>query len=307
MKDITDETVKNFLRGKSVNTYRSYAAAWRAFEAYISPKPPREATIPEAVGFVGALSQSSLTKPTVRNRVDALRSIFQFLEDCDEIVKNPFRAAKRVLSERAKAQTRPTKILTPEQIERVLSLPDKSKDGIRDRAVLAIGFGCGLRRSEIHRIRISDVRLSEGIPYIFLPTSKGGRADEQPIPSWALGWIMQLIDQRLAEGAKENDALFVVYYIDGTPRGHCVVNTIYRIFKRYFGAIGVTAAPHAARASAATMLKDQGYEDRDVARFLRHSTTTMVAVYDKRKRSLENHPGLNLHYPTVIVTKKPIT
>jgi integrase len=61
-------------------------------------------------------------------------------------------------------------------------------------------------------------------------------------------------------------------------------STAYRHCKRAAEKAGIDCAPHAFRAAAATMLKSDGLEDREVAEFLRHKTITMVQVYDHRYR-----------------------
>lgn len=74
------------------------------------------------------------------------------------------------------------------------------------------------------------------------------------------------------------------------------VSMCYRLYKHYLGRFGLDAAPHSARSTSATYLKSLGYQDRDVARFLRHSSTAMVQVYDKRRLGIEENPGKTLKY-----------
>jgi integrase len=68
------------------------------------------------------------------------------------------------------------------------------------------------------------------------------------------------------------------------------------MFKRYAKALGIDAAPHAARATFVTRLKELGFDDRDVAAAVGHKTEHMVRLYDKRQRDHKISPAKKLRY-----------
>lgn len=169
--------------------------------------------------------------------------------------------------------------------------------GVRDRAILALLFGLGLRRSEVRKITLRDITVSPaGILHIVLRDTKAGKTQEQPIPDWAWEPISELSQQRMRDGATETDPLCTDYYRGLANHRPLSDSSIARLYKRYLRKLGIDAAPHSARATAATLLKSNGVDDRDVALFLRHSTTRMVQVYDKRSNDLARNPGRKILY-----------
>lgn len=236
---------------------------------------------------------------TLRLRYFALRSMYQHLSELGIIGRNPWAVAGKIISSRQQTQKRPTQLVPFDLVHELLTIPNaRTKNGVRDRAMLALLFGCGLRRSELVGLNVADVKVSpKGTLFIELSNTKAGKRRQQPLPRWAGESFSALVSQRKAEHAIDGDPLFPFYYADGRARERYSVESLYRLFRKYCKQLGIKAAPHAARATAATRLLDQGYHDRDVAQFLGHSTTGMVEIYDKRRRDVEQNCGKTLIFP----------
>lgn len=244
----------------------------------------------------------ALSDNTVAHRVVILRRIFRHLVDIGARAGNPFATLKDAIPTRQRVQKRPTKLIPFDLVPKILDCPERyTREGIRDRAILALLFGGGLRRNEVVKLNMSDIgQTPQGVPFLILRATKAGQNQEQSLPAWAWVEIERHLQQRDADGAAPGSPVFCSYYADGVPRGRLSDSTIVRLYRRYTAAVGISgAACHSARATAATALKTQGYEDRDVARFLRHSTETMVRVYDKRARGPGKNPGRFISYSTV--------
>lgn len=297
----------------SFNTRRRYTTAARLFAQFVNANPETRsgmvrlfrADLDDALAFFQWLG----TRPgqdgkgesdrTLQNCYAALRSIYRRFEADKLVSKNPFHTAKMCISWRCKEEKRPTALIPFDKVYELLELPDpRAASGIRDRALLSIMFGGGLRRSEARNLRLGDVKVSPGGKvYLDLGKTKSGKIRHQPLPPWAASSFSVLVSQRKAEKAEKLDYLFVFYYENGKVRGQISESTLYRTFRGYCEQLGIKAAPHAARATAASMLLDMGHSHDEVKEFLGHGSTRMVCVYDRRKKGVEENIGNLLDFP----------
>lgn len=248
--------------------------------------------------------QSTLSNATIAKKFSALRRIYRMLMAYDfGIDHNPF-DTDRVPAPRAKSgQKRPTEMIDFEKVAAVLSLPDtKTAKGRRDKAILSILFGGGLRRSEVVGIRIGDLKkTSSGTFYVRLRSTKAGTDAEQALPAWCGQELWNLREKRLKSGAELGNYLFVSFrgQAGNTPTEHPLSDSgLYKLFKRYVAIAGAgsMASPHSARATAITRLLEKGLSHRDVQEFSRHASVQMVETYDKRRIGIDQNPAKNLDY-----------
>lgn len=248
--------------------------------------------------------QATLANATIVKKFAALRRIYRMLVAADiGISRNPFDSDNVALPSKYSGEKRPTAMIPFNEVEKILAAPGlESPKARRDSAILALLFGCGLRRSEICSIRLGDLRTSvAGTPFLHLRNTKGKRDADQPIPEWALPIVQAVAKDREAIGAQAGDFLFISY----RGRGGQTVTTkpissggLYELFKTYCGMAGVTveAAPHAARATAITKLLSDGFSHREVQEFSRHASVQMVEVYDKRHFGVDKNPGKRIKF-----------
>ncbi len=305
LKNEEMKLIEQFLRSRRPNTERNYATALDQFYDHIAPKALINARAGNVATFLNHLRSKAapdgtpLADETVRLRANAMRSICGYLVDTEYLPSNPFSIVRRLITGRQRAQKRPTALIPFELVNQMLELPDAAtKNGKVDRAILAILFGGGMRRSEAHDLKLKDVQTDQtGIPFLALPHTKGGKSQRQPLPPWAWTAFARLVSMRKSDGAGPEDYMLVWYYLDGTPRGRITIHTLYRRYKAYAAMVGLTAAPHSARATAATMLAYVGWSEKRIAEFLRHSSTVQVDKYIKLATELKNNVGLTLFYP----------
>jgi integrase/recombinase XerD len=311
--DIT-ESIGELIQCKAANSQRAYYTALDILAEFLEVKRSsyrfeRElvAMTPLRAGkFVKWLRNRKggdgkrVADTTVAQRIAILRRIFRHLIDIGVRVGNPIGVVSDVIPLRQRVQKRPTKLIPFDAVQNILDAPDAStKEGIRDRALLALLFGGGLRRSEAIKLNIGDIgEGNDGVPFLILRATKAGQNQTQSLPTWAWKRVLKYLEQRDDDISAPQSPLFVFYYKNGEPGRRMSDTTLARIYKRYAASVGIVgAAPHSARATAVTRLKEMGYEDRDVANFLRHSTEHMVRVYDKRGRGPARNPGRLLEYP----------
>lgn len=250
-------------------------------------------------------TQSSLSNATIAKKFAALRRIYRMLLAYDlGIQHNPF-DTDRVPAPRARSgQKRPTEMIEAQRVLEMISIPDASTEkGLRDKTLLAVLFAGGLRRSEIVKLKLGDVRQSEsGLTYLRLRATKAGTDANQALPLWAGKLVQELRAMRERDhGAGSGDALFVGYRGHaGTTRSEEALSDsgLYKLFKKYCSLAGVQvpASPHSARATAITRLLSDGVPHREVQEFSRHASVQMVEAYDKRRLTIEDNPGIQLRY-----------
>lgn len=296
--------IKALLDTMPENTRRSYNARLREFCALGGAVWPSEragrfierASVRAASRFVSAIASRNLAPQTQRVYIVLMSSLFKRLKAARLVEFDIF---ETFVSINFREEYRRKSPMVPfEKVSQLIETPPaNTHEGIRDRAMLAVLFGCGLRRSEVRALRVADIGVSaQGIPYLRLRSTKGGRPDTQPIPSWVVEYLSPLVSQRAADGARELDYLFV----RKTPAGFVRVGDkfVYRVFKRYSARAGLDPAssPHSARATAITKLLAEGVTHKRVAAFSRHKSVAMVETYDRLTTGLQDNPGLGLNY-----------
>jgi site-specific recombinase XerD len=251
--------------------------------------------------------EHSLSNATIHKKFAALRRMYRMLIASDLGVRqNPFEADRVPAPTKEAGRKRPTEMVNFELVMEIINLPDDSTPkGLRDRAILALLFGGGLRRSEVLSLRIGDVRRTpEGTPFVYLRSTKAKRDVSQGIPDWTADALERLVaHRRQSAGARDHDHLFVGFTGQGgkketnTPLSE---TSLYLLFKGYCARAGVEdyVTPHSARATAITKLLSDGLSHREVQEFSRHASIQMVEWYDKRRFDIEQSPARRLSFAT---------
>lgn len=248
--------------------------------------------------------QSTLSNATIAKKFAALRRIYRMLIAYDfGITDNPFDTDKIPPPAARAGQKRPTEMVDFSKVKEILELPERSTSkGLRDKALLAILFGGGLRRGEVVKIRLGDVRRSQaGTVYLHLRATKARKDADQALPAWAVEPVLALVEQRIESGAEDGDYLFISYRGKGgqfPTNNPLSANGLYKLFKRYciLAGAGDLVSPHSARATAITKLLSDGVSHREVQEFSRHASVQMVEAYDKRRIGIDENPGKQLDF-----------
>jgi integrase len=244
---------------------------------------------PSQSGRSREISDTVSTK-TLARRVTILHSCYQELVAHGLVKTNPFVRLKRTICRKSHEERRPHKLLTIDQIQKLLSAPSPhTKEGRRDRAIFATMFGGGLRRGEVIALKLSDCELQpEGHIVLRLRTTKNGKTARVPLSIGASEVVAAYLADRQSEQVEPGAPLFTQYRQEGTPTNKMASEAIYRLYRRYCIELGIGPdySPHSARASAITHLLDSGVSMRDAQRFSRHSSPAMISLYDKRREEV---------------------
>ncbi|HEX8931585.1 MAG TPA: tyrosine-type recombinase/integrase, partial [Patescibacteria group bacterium] len=205
------------------------------------------------------LKGKSLQKVTQNYYVIALRSFLRFL------IKNEIKTLEPSKIDLPKTESRSLKFLERDQIERLVTMPDTSKEeGIRDRTILELLFSTGLRVSELVNLDHKQINLERRE---FGVIGKGGKARLVFISDRAAEWIQRYLEAR----TDVFKPLFIRYSrgVDDEDDGEKMrlsVRTIERIVKKYtqMARLPVDATVHTLRHSFATDLLTNGADLRSV-------------------------------------------
>ena len=225
--------------------------------------------------FVTQLEESGLSPATVSRCVASLKAFFSRMISENLILTNP---AEGISS--ANTEKRPPRILTGEEIKRLLEQPDdKDLKGSRDKAILETLYATGIRVSELIALDESDVNLCTG-----LITCRNGK--ERIIPIYAAA--VSAIDHYLSFGRPmlalaDECALFVNTKGARMSRQGC-----WKIIKSYAENARIEAdiTPQMLRNSFAAHLLENGADLRSLQEMLGHADISSTQVY---ARAVKNH------------------
>lgn len=228
--------------------------------------------------------------PTTQARVLAgIHSFYRFLLYKDYIEQDP----SELLEGPKKEKHLPT-VLTLDEVNRMMSAIDlSSNEGHRNRAMMEMLYGSGLRVSELVGLQLSHIYLDE---HYMLINGKGSKQRLVPLSPVAEEWFGYWMQERATWPLKpeSQDIAFVNRY--GRPLTRAMVFTIVRRLCTEAG-IAKTISPHTLRHSFATHLLQNGADLRVIQQLLGHEDLATTEIYthldlqDLRKAVLQFHPA----------------
>ena len=227
------------------------------------------------------LRVGSLAPGTINVRLAAIRRLAY--EAADSGLLSPELAAgiRRVKGAK-KLGTRIGNWLTAEEARSLLQLPDASTvKGKRDRALLAILLGCGLRRRELAELDLDKIERREDHWAIVDLVGKGGHIRTVPVPDW----VKRAIDTWLLTGGIVSGRLLRCVSRAGTVWGDGITEkVVWHVVKHYGAKLGLAkVAPHDLRRSLARFCHMAGGELEQIQFLLGHvSVQTTERYYAQR-------------------------
>jgi integrase/recombinase XerD len=230
-----------------------------------------------------------LTAESRNRHLSELRSFFRYLKKSGQILVNP----TTELINTKERQRLPKAVLTVEEVERLLALPDDSAVGLRDRAALEVLYGTGIRRIEFTRLQLSDLRLAEGTARIW---GKGNKERLVPLGTMAVEALLAYLKEarsQLLQGQRHTSVF--VSAAHGGPLSDQEMGRCLHVYREQAG-IEKPVAFHIFRHSVATHLLQRGADLRSIQALLGHAKLDTTAIYTRvdisdLKRTLKNcHP-----------------
>jgi integrase/recombinase XerD len=180
--------------------------------------------------------------------------------------------------------------LSQKQAQALLSAPDiATLRGLRDRAILAVLLGCGLRRSEVAALTFGHLQQRDGRWCIVDLVGKHGRVRTAPMSTWVKvaidAWSLPagVADGRVFRSVNRADRVI------GEGLGEKVV---WQLIKPYAGAAGVPGiAPHDLRRTCAKLCRAGGGELEQIQLLLGHASVQTTERYLGTKQDLVHAPN----------------
>jgi integrase/recombinase XerD len=266
-------------KGLSSNTTLSYR---RDLDGYIlflnqAQSQPLKAGEEDLVRFIQRQSRAGLGARSLARLISTLRSFHKFLVLEGLRDKDP---TANLTPPRTWLSL--PKFLTVEEVERLLEQPESgSVRGLRDRAMLEVLYGSGLRVSELVWLRTNDLNLKDGF---LICKGKGGKERVVPLGSSAVRAVRPYLEEARPKLSKRPTPILFL-----TVRGGAFTRQgFWKLLKAYAAKAGLPdkISPHVLRHSFATHLLERGADLRSVQLMLGHSqiTTTQIYTHVSRER-----------------------
>lgn len=277
-------------KGLSANSVEAYERDYQRLKIYMDAHgiDVVHATFPQLQAFIYDTFKEIISIRTQARLIAGIHSFYRFLLYHHYIEQDPSE-----LLETPKKEIHLPEVLSLAEIDSMIDAIDMSKgESHRNRAIIEMLYGSGLRVSELVNLRLSDIYLQEGYMRII---GKGNKQRLVPISPEATKWFNYWLEDRSQLDIKpeSKDIAFLNRYGRQLTRA-----MIFTIIKRLAEQAGVKKAisPHTLRHSFATHLLQNGADLRIIQQLLGHesiSTTeiyTHVDVSDLREAILKYHP-----------------
>lgn len=295
------EWFANIENAKTRRAYKNDINDFSTFLGLVRPEDMRRVTRAHVIAWRDDLKRRELAKATIRRKLAALASLFDYLCERNAVTDNPVHGVTRPKASSGEGRT---PALSDGQARALLEAPELgSLKGIRDKAILAVLLYHGIRREELCKLRVSDRAFRQGVPH-FLIQGKGDKERYIPVHPEAA----RLIDAYLLQAGHGDDSkgpLFRPVRNNATEEGldkALSTNAIYDLVRKYAFQTGLTEqitqllGPHAMRATAATNALDHQADIAKVQEMLGHANISTTRSYDRRKTRPEDSPVFRVRY-----------
>lgn len=302
--------VEWFANLASPATRRAYETALQDFQGFVGLKRVEEfcvVTRAHVIAWRDDLVGRALSGATVRHRLAALSSLFEYLCDRNAVTHNPVKGVRRPPIETYEGKT---PALGDHQARQLLDAPGRVTGGAgragcdtgpaplkdqRDKALLATLLYHGLRREELCRLSVKDAQqMRRGVMHLRVQ-GKGGKTRYVPLHPTASTLIAEYLDGA-GHGADVSGALFRALRGRRDQIPGLTPDAVYKIVRGYTAALGFEVGAHALRATAATNALDHQADISKVQEWLGHANIATIRLYDRRQSRSEDSPTFKVHY-----------
>jgi integrase/recombinase XerD len=265
----------------SVQSEHSQRAYRRAIEAFLAwcqiqaGRPPLSKALVQQ--YRVALTEAKLAPSTINVQLSAIRKLAAEAADnglLDAQLASGIGKVRGVKNEGLRAGN----WLTREQARELLLAPDTSTlKGKRDRAILAVLLGCGLRRSELVALELDQVEQRENRWVIVDFRGKGGRRRTVPVPAW----VKNAIDAWTSAAQITEGPIFRSIGKGGRLKKGTLAHVgVWWLVKEYAAGIGLkNLAPHDLRRTCAKLCRKSGGDLEQIQMLLGHASIQTTEKY----------------------------
>ena len=233
------------------------------------------------------LSTAKYAPATINQRLSAIRKLAREAADNELISEPQANGIGKVKGIPARG-VRTGNWLTLDQAQRLINAPDITRlKGLRDRAILAVMIGAGLRRSEIVKLQLEDLQQRDGRWVLPDLMGKGGRVRTIPLPNWA----KQAIDEWITAAALTNGHVFrPINKGDNLSGDYMSSQAVQNIVKEYADYLGYSLSAHDLRRTFAQLARKANAPIDQIQLTLGHASVQTTERYLGTKQDLTSAP-----------------
>ncbi|MED4070438.1 site-specific tyrosine recombinase XerD [Priestia endophytica] len=282
-------TIEDFIhylvveRGLAPNTIESYKRDLVKYAEYLKKVETvssfEEVTREHIIAFMRYMMENGKSSKTIARHVASIRSFHQFLLREHIVDKDP-----SVHIETPQVERTLPKVLSPDEVEALLTAPDESTPfGRREKAMLELLYATGIRVTELMNLNVEDVHMTMGFVRCI---GKGDKERIVPMGKMASEALQKYIEEgrpKLLKRNQKEEALFLNHHGRRLTR-----QGFWKILKKLAlsAQIEKELTPHTLRHSFATHLLENGADLRAVQEMLGHAdiSTTQIYTHVTKKR-----------------------
>lgn len=264
-------SLERSLASRTVDAYRNDLEQCDAWIDENLNHPLRDATTGEIAEYLADLARRGLSGGSVRRKLSSIRGYFRYLQRNGQRPDDP----TSLLSPPRGGRYLPEALSLEEARLLVEAFDGSDRLSVRNRALMELAYGSGLRESELVELTVSRIYLEEEF---VRPLGKGGRERLVPMGPQAVRWLDRYLTEvrptLMRAGSFSN--LFLTYR--GRPMSRMAVWNVVRKAGRLAG-LGRRLYPHILRHSFATHLLEGGADLRVVQELLGHVDISTTEIY----------------------------
>src|SRR6266403_1348656 len=270
-------------------TRRVYNMALNEFLDWFRQAPRPGFSKATVSAWRASLEARGLGSSSIIIRMSAIRKLAGEAVDNGLLAPELAASIRRVRSVKSKG-IRVGNWLSVRQAQNLLSAPDiATTKGLRDRAILAVLIGCGLRRSEVAALTFTHVQQRDGRWCIVDLVGKHGRVRTAPMPTWT----KVAIDAWTSAADVADGYVFrPVNRADRVGGERLGEKVVWQMLQQYAEAVGVPGiAPHDLRRTCAKLCRAAGGELEQIQLLLGHASVQTTERYLGTKQDLVRAPN----------------
>ena len=230
----------------------------------------------DIIKYIDSLKRKNLSKQSIARKIIAIKDFHKYLSE-ENNIKNPAEMIDRPKTDK----TLPV-VLTVDEVEAMInSIDGDDPISLRNKAMMELLYGCGLRISELLSLKITDIHLKEAYLVII---GKGNKERMVPVGEMAILAVRRYVDKGWLDLTPKNGNL-LFYNYQKKPLSR---QSVFKFIKKLAEDNGITkeTSPHTLRHSFATHLLEGGTDLRVVQELLGHEDIATTQIYthiDKSK------------------------
>lgn len=268
MVDFFIQHLKN-LKRHSPYTIQAYKTDLKQLEEFLLPDKTKAATLQDLRAWISSLSESGIKNQSINRKISGVKKYYKFLHQNNMIEQNPSAVLKSL-----KTPSRTSSFIKEKEIFELLDEVEYENDfaGLRDKLIIELLYGTGIRLSELINLKIDDIDL---ISLRIKVLGKGGKYRFVPLYNRLADLLSVYLDTRKEVGAAYNNLFLTDKFKPLYPM------FVQRKVKNFISLVSTNEknSPHVLRHTFATHLLNNGADLNAIKELLGHSSLAATQVY----------------------------